>query len=156
MGCLDSLNFVNLLQLAPGQLEILHPGGARTEIPEIECTIVDRNFLIGDIVRAAGGAGQAGIITHLTTSVQLSRVLAGVELEGWIDTEEIVAAARLCRADHVVFGDWVGIVVEVFEMAMFETGVGEPPKRVCDTGNAFTVGALAAAEVSFFLLCAYN
>lgn len=77
-------------------------------------------------------------------------------MEGWIDTKEIVAAARLCQADHVVFGDWVGIVVEVFEMAMFESGAGEPPKRVCDTGNSFSVGALAVAEVRSLLFCLRN
>lgn len=95
---------------------------------------------MGDIVRAASGKGQAGIITSLATSVQLRRVLTDEQLEGWFKAEEIVAAARISRGDHVVLGHWVGMVEEVFEMAMVETRMG-PPRRLCDTGNTLSVGA---------------
>jgi hypothetical protein len=82
----------------------MHPSGNSTEVAESSVTVVDRGFLLGDLVRASGGRGQAGLITKLETSVQLQRVLSGEHLGGWFEAEKIVAAARMSRGDHVVFG----------------------------------------------------
>ena len=127
-------------QLAPGQLEVLHPSGERSEVPESSVTVVDRGFLAGDVVRLTGGKSQAGVITNLETEVQLQRVLSDDVLDGWFDVKDLVAACRIARGDHVISGDWVGMVEEVFEMAMVETTHG-PPRRICDTGNSLSVGS---------------
>lgn len=118
---------------------MLHPAGHRTEVLESSVTIVDRGFLLGDLVRMNGGVGQAGIITSLDVSLKLQRVLSGEVLSGWFDAKEVVAAARIGRGDHVVHGCWVGMVEEVFEMAMVESASG-PARRICDTGNMLSVG----------------
>ncbi|BGP15191.1 hypothetical protein JCM10213_000859 [Rhodosporidiobolus nylandii] len=149
--------------LRPGFLEVLHPDGSRSEILESTATVIDKGFLRGDIVRlrsddpssANDGSGkkkkkrapkqQVGQITLLKTQVQLQRVITGEKLDGWFDADELVAAARINRGDHVVHGEWVGLVEEVFEMAMIEAGSAGLIRRVCDTGTSLSVGSATEA-----------
>ncbi|GAA6016084.1 hypothetical protein JCM10207_004437 [Rhodosporidiobolus poonsookiae] len=137
--------------LRPGYLEVLHPDGTRSEIREATAVVVDKGFLRGDMVRlrsdsrdaqrAKGRKTQIGQIVNLSTQVQLQRVIGGEELPGWIEADQLVAAARINRGDHVVHGEWVGLVEEVFEMAMIEAGNAGLIRRVCDTGTSLSVGS---------------
>ena len=142
------------LQLKPGYLEVLSPDGTRREILETSTTLVDRGFIRGDLVRPArprntppsAQKSQSGTIISISSRVQLQRVLAPSETnENWYETSDLVAAARVNRGDHVVSGDWVGIVEEVFEMALIETSNGGL-RRVCDVGSNLSVGPVS--EVS--------
>ena len=136
-------------QLAPGRLEVLHPDGSKTEVVEKDVVVVDKGFLRGDIIRKRATTSaassrkqqQAGQIVDLKTEVQLQRVLDGEVLPGWHDTASLRAAGRIARADHVVepTSGWVGVVEEVFEMAMIEVSDGVV-RRVCDTGTRLSVG----------------
>ncbi|GAA6062573.1 hypothetical protein JCM10212_004886 [Sporobolomyces blumeae] len=139
--------------LRPGYLEVLHPTGSRSEVLETDTTLIDRGFLRGDLVRPcrpkptslvgpppAVPKVQAGQIVDIQSEVQLERVLAPHDkLDGWFDTRDLVAAARINRGDHVVSGEWIGLVEEVFEMAMIETALGIV-RRVCDVGTSLSVG----------------
>jgi ubiquitin-conjugating enzyme E2 O len=131
-------------------LEVLLPDGTRTQVLESATTLIDKGFLRGDIVRprrtasssaAAPTRGQLGQIVDLETEVQVQRVLTGEQLEGWFAASDLVAATRINHGDHVVSGDWIGVVEEVFEMAMIELGDSGTVRRVCDIGNTFSVGA---------------
>ncbi|GAA5923704.1 hypothetical protein JCM3775_000479 [Rhodotorula graminis] len=134
--------------LAPGRLEVLHPDGTKSEVIEADVAVVDKGFLRGDIVRARSTPStlhkkrQAGQIVDLKTEVQLQRVLDGEVLPGWHDTSLLRAASRIARGDHVVepTSDWVGVVEDVFEMALIEAGNGVV-RRVCDSGATLTVGS---------------
>ncbi|GAA5967360.1 hypothetical protein JCM3765_000500 [Sporobolomyces pararoseus] len=146
---------IDFKPLLPGFLECLFPDGTRKQVLEKDIKILDRGFLRGDLVRPARKEKntpppsklkpQAGIILELYSQVQLQRVLANEgkeeeELkEKWFDTEEFVANARLNRGDHVIFKDWVGLIEEVFEMAVLETENGDF-RRVCDVGTNLSVG----------------
>lgn len=138
-----------VVQLPAGYLEVLLPEGTRTQVLESTTTLIDKGFLRGDIIRArrAAGAstitprGQLGQVVDLKTEVQLQRVLTGDEIEGWFPATDLVAASRINHGDHVVHGDWIGVVEEVFEMAMIEVGNNGIVRRVCDIGNTFSVGA---------------
>ncbi|GAA6031154.1 hypothetical protein JCM8097_004030 [Rhodosporidiobolus ruineniae] len=144
--------------LRPGYLEVLHPDGTRSEILESTVSVVDKGFLRGDIVRLrsdapSGSSGskkrkpksQVGQIVDLKTEVQLQRVITAEPLPGWHDADDLVAAARISRGDHVVYGEWVGLVEEVFEMAMIEAGSAGLIRRVCDTGTSLSVGSATDA-----------
>ncbi|GAA5994201.1 ubiquitin-conjugating enzyme E2 [Rhodotorula paludigena] len=140
---------IPFVPLTPGYLEVLHPDGTRTQVLEASVEVVDKGFLRSDIVRKRRPAGtnpsaksQVGQIVGLETQVQLERVLTGEKLDGWHNADDLVAAARLNRGDHVVEPDsgWVGIVEEVFEMAMIEAGNAGLVRRVCDTGTTLSVG----------------
>ncbi|BGP07228.1 hypothetical protein JCM10049v2_003059 [Rhodotorula toruloides] len=146
--------------LKPGYLEVLHPDGSRTEILESTVTVVDRGLLFGDVVRprrphgtpaTTRPKGPLGQIADMKTEVQLQRILTGEFLDGWFDTDELVAAARMNRGDHVVSGDWIGVVEEVFEMAHIEAGNAGLVRRVCDIAGSLSVGP-AAESVKQMLL----
>lgn len=142
---------LNETQLPAGYLEVLLPDGTRTQVLESATTLIDKGFLRGDIVRprrppasssaAAPTRGQLGQIVDLHTEVQVQRVLTGEEIQGWFPASDLVAATRINHGDHVVSGDWIGVVEEVFEMAMIELGDSGAVRRVCDIGNTFSVGA---------------
>lgn len=129
-------------------MEVLLPDGTRTQVLESATTLIDKGFLRGDIVRprraspaaSTRGHQQLGQIVNLRTEVQVQRVLTGQELEGWFPATDLVAATRINHGDHVVAGDWIGVVEEVFEMAMIELGDSGTVRRVCDIGNTFSVG----------------
>lgn len=136
------------MQLPAGYLEVLTANGERSQVLEADTTLRDKGFLRGDIVRQrrAQGAsvitprGQLGQVVDLETEVQLVRVLTGEELPEWVPMTDLVAASRINHGDHVVHGDWIGVVEEVFEMAMIEAGHAGIVRRVCDMGNTFSVG----------------
>lgn len=140
----------NETQLPAGYLEVLLPDGTRTQVLESATTLIDKGFLRGDIVRprraspasssASSTRGQLGQIVDLQTQVQVQRVLTGEEIQGWFAASDLVAATRINHGDHVVSGDWIGVVEEVFEMAMIELGDSGAVRRVCDIGNTFSVG----------------
>lgn len=67
-------------------------------------------------------------------------MLSGEVIEGTFDADEVIAAALLTRGDHVVWGSWVGMIEDVFEMAQVEAEGGQV-RRVCDMGNTLSVGA---------------
>ncbi|GAA5970526.1 hypothetical protein JCM11641_007339 [Rhodosporidiobolus odoratus] len=146
---------IDFTPLRPGYLEILHPSGNRSEILEASTKVVDKGFLRGDVVRLRTdrtdsnkkkkkSKTQSGQIVELSTKVQLQRVITKEQLEGWFDAAELVAAARVNRGDHVVCGEWIGLVEEVFEMAMIEDGNGLV-SRVCDAGTTLSVGDVSEA-----------
>ena len=130
-------------------MEVLLPDGTRTQVLESATTLIDKGFLRGDIVRprraspassSSSTRGQLGQIVDLQTQVQVQRVLTGEEIQGWFAASDLVAATRINHGDHVVSGDWIGVVEEVFEMAMIELGDSGAVRRVCDIGNTFSVG----------------
>ncbi|GAA5894505.1 hypothetical protein JCM8208_006259 [Rhodotorula glutinis] len=138
---------ISFTPLAPGRLEVLHPDGTKSEVDEKDVAVVDKGFLRGDIIRKRTTAStahkkhQAGQIVDLKTEVQLQRVLDGEVLPGWHDTSLLCAANRIARSDHVVepSSGWIGVVEDVFEMAMIEAGNGVV-RRVCDGGATLSVG----------------
>lgn len=79
--------------------------------------------------------------------MQLQRVITGERLPGWHSADDLVAAGRLQRGDHVIepASGWVGVVEEVFEMAMIEAGNAGIVRRVCDTGTTLSVGSATEA-----------
>lgn len=132
-------------------MEILYSSGIRTEISESLCTIIDRGFLSGDIIKSSTmNTHQSGVIIDLHTEVGLCRVLSGEILDDVYDVKLLVAHARISRGDHVIsFNNlWLGLVEEVFEMAMVETS--SHLRRICDVGNTLSVGT--SADVSIYIL----
>ncbi|SCV71068.1 BQ2448_3830 [Microbotryum intermedium] len=143
---------VPFMALPQGKLQVLHPTGYSTLVSESTVSLVNREFLPSDLVRRRGGQGQAGIIVDLDISVQLQRVLHSTpssptdqnepDLEippEWYNVKDLCAATRMSRGDHVVYQNWVGMIEEVFEMAIIETNQGVM-RRVCDVGAYWTVG----------------
>ncbi|GAA5927706.1 ubiquitin-conjugating enzyme E2 [Sporobolomyces koalae] len=145
---------IDFVPLKPGWLEVLHPDGTRSEVLEASTELVDRGFLRGDMVRPARPRNtppaatkpQAGTIIDISAQVKLERVLAPQDrLEPWYDTKDFVAANRINRGDHVVFGEWIGLVEEVFQVAIIEFENGTL-KRVCDgLGSNLSVGPASEA-----------
>lgn len=74
--------------------------GRKSEVCEDAVTVVDRGFLLGDLVRMDGGRGQAGTISRLEVEVQLQRALSGERYEEWVKMEQLESATKLSRGDH--------------------------------------------------------
>lgn len=101
---------------------------------------VDRGFVDGDLIRAAGGRGQAGFITKISPEVRLERALTGEKMEGWHSVgTDVRGAASISRGDHVTTAGWIGIVEEIVDMGEVELMDGTFT-WVCDVTGGLTIG----------------
>ncbi|KDE07879.1 hypothetical protein MVLG_01972 [Microbotryum lychnidis-dioicae p1A1 Lamole] len=153
------------LTLRRGELEVLHPAGNSCVVSEEIVSLVDRGFLPSDLVRKRGGQGQAGTIVDLDISVQLERVIDPTPSSTtsnsdqsdvpdheippeWYNVHDLGPATGMSRGDHVVYQNWVGMIEEVFELAIIETEQGTLQKA-CDVGAYLTVGPVPQARLPF-------
>lgn len=74
--------------------------------------------------------------------LELEHALTGQRLPVKIPATEVVNAIRINAGDHVIHGNWVGYVEEVFEEALVETDGSQDLVRVCDIGHSLSVGAV--------------
>ena len=83
-------------------------------------TLSDRSFVIGDLARRVQttNGSDVGVVVNLFTEALLEGVFSHRSLGDWIPVSKLVNAVRISRGDHVIAGDWVGVVEEVFEEAM--------------------------------------
>lgn len=118
---------------------------------EVDAQVVDRGFLVGDLCRKAGGKGQAGTIVNIKTEIQIMHTLEQEQLPAWYNADSFVGAIAVTRGDHVVHGDWVGIVEETLEIGLVEMSrAGGVPdlRHVCDIGSASKLSVGASSAVS--------
>lgn len=85
--------------------------------------------------------------------LELEHALTGQRLPVKIPATEVVNAIRINAGDHVIHGNWVGYVEEVFEEALVETDGSQDLVRVCDIGHSLSVGAVPNDVSCFSILC---
>jgi hypothetical protein len=90
----------------------------------------------GDIVRKSSG-GQAGIIKSIEKQLSLSGTLTGEPLGGWFNADSVIGYELILLGDHVIYGDWVGIVEDCMKFGRIRTRSGDG-----------TLGLMSIADVS--------
>lgn len=92
--------------------------------------------MAGDIVRKSSG-GQAGIIKSIGKQLSLSGTLTGEPLGGWFNADSVIGYELILLGDHVIYGDWVGIVEDCMKFGRIRTRSGDG-----------TLGLMSIADVS--------
>lgn len=130
-------------------LELLRLDGKRSVFAESDLQVIDRTFLVGDILRPAVTSPTPpyhppGVLLEQTTLVKLQRVLSKQDLPGQFNAKDVVGATRVLRGDIVLYGSWVGLVEECFAEAL----VKNSPLTIKQAGSFLAVGLKDVALVS--------
>lgn len=136
-------------QLPEGQLEVLRMDGKRSQVSELDIQVVDRTFLVGDIVQPNLTPGVTtkhppGVLLEQQTLLTLQLVLSKQHLRGKYDAKDVVGATRILRGDIVLYENWVGLVEECWEEGI----VKDSDTRIQQAGSVLGVGPAKLSTVS--------
>ncbi|CAL1695554.1 unnamed protein product [Somion occarium] len=97
-----------------------YPGGKREILQESELQLVDRMYQPGDLLKKSIDNPRAGIVTSIDVKGRLEHTISGEEIPGWKGTDDVECSFEVDMGDYVVYNDWVGQIVEIFDEAVVE------------------------------------
>lgn len=98
------------------------PRGLREILPEAKLDLVDRMYQPGDLLKKSVDDVRAGIVTSLEIKGRLVHAISNEEVPGLKSSWEVDYVAEVEMGDFVVYDDWVGQVVEMFDESLIEVG----------------------------------
>ncbi|EJF62287.1 hypothetical protein DICSQDRAFT_104652 [Dichomitus squalens LYAD-421 SS1] len=111
--------------LVQGEVGVSYfPRPVREIISEDKLALVDRMYQPGDLLKRSVDDVRSGIVTHTTVKGRLDHAISGEAIPGWKTMDEIETAVEVDMGDYVVYNDWVGQVVEMFDEAWVEVSGG--------------------------------
>ncbi|THH34055.1 hypothetical protein EUX98_g169 [Antrodiella citrinella] len=114
-----------LRTLKQGEVGIsFYTKGTREILPESKLQLVDRSYQPGDLLKRSVDDVQAGVVTSIEVTGLLEHTINGQEIPGWRSTDETECDLEVDMGDYVVYDDWVGQVIEMFDEAVIEMGDG--------------------------------
>ncbi|OCH96053.1 hypothetical protein OBBRIDRAFT_766074 [Obba rivulosa] len=96
----------------------------REILSESKLKLVDRMFQPGDLLKRSTDDVRSGVVTDIKVKGRLEHAISGEKLPEWKDTNEVDAAVDIEMGDYVIYDDWVGQVVEMFDEAVVDVGHG--------------------------------
>jgi ubiquitin-conjugating enzyme E2 O len=129
-------------------------------VPESTLSLVQREFLIGDIVKRSLANVESAVVVEVKSEVRLEHVMSKIKVEDWIPYDLIKSAIILEARDKVIYDEWIGTVEEVSrmtiwqvvaDMQVFEDGIvegfaGRQMYRIAEMGGFMTPGAVLAVS----------
>ncbi|KAK0208164.1 hypothetical protein DFS33DRAFT_1451263 [Desarmillaria ectypa] len=103
----------------------LSEGSAREILPESELTLVDRTLQPGDYCKRSIDDVRSGVVTNIHVRGRLQHVISGEPVEGWQNSDQVVPAMEAEIGDYVIYDDWVGQIVELYDENIIEVSNGQ-------------------------------
>ncbi|KAK7694784.1 hypothetical protein QCA50_001972 [Cerrena zonata] len=97
-----------------------YPGGKREILQESELQLVDRMYQPGDLLKKSIDDPRAGIVTGIEVKGRLEHTISGEEIPGWKSSDDVECSFEVDMGDYVVYNDWIGQIVEIFDEAVVE------------------------------------
>ncbi|KAG9314231.1 hypothetical protein JVU11DRAFT_5018 [Chiua virens] len=125
--------------LARGEVGISFlPGGLREIVSESEYELVDRTFQVGDYCKRSLDDVRSGVVVGTHVQARLVHAINGEPIKGWRNIKELRHAANVNAGDYVVYDDWIGQVIELFdELVISASGA---LIRMPEISSRFTIG----------------
>ncbi|KAL6309869.1 hypothetical protein BKA93DRAFT_814242 [Sparassis latifolia] len=115
-----------LRPLKQGEVGVSYfPKPMREILPESKLDLIDRMYQPGDLLKRSIDDVCSGVVTAIEVKGRLSHAISAGQLPEWKSTNDIEAAIDVDMGDYVVYDDWVGQVIEMFDEAVVETGSGD-------------------------------
>ncbi|KAG6911555.1 hypothetical protein DXG01_011857 [Tephrocybe rancida] len=113
--------------LRPGEVGVsfLADGGEREILPESELRLVDRSIQPGDFCKRTIDDVQSGVVTNVHVKGRMEHVISGELVEGWKTVEDLETRLDAEIGDYVVYDDWIGQVIELFDESLVEISNGQ-------------------------------
>nr|CAD1844554.1 unnamed protein product [Ananas comosus var. bracteatus] len=100
--------------LPDGKAAVRWTDGYETVDDMTDITVVDRNFVLGDVVASASDpTGQLGVVMDVNKIVDL-KAANGDIIKG-VSSKDLTCIRKFSEDDFVVMGPWLGQVEQVFE-----------------------------------------
>ncbi|KAJ3528107.1 hypothetical protein NM688_g8036 [Phlebia brevispora] len=111
----------------------------REILPESKLKLVDRMYQPGDFLKRSIDDVRPGVVTSIEVKGRLEHAISGEEIPGWRTMNDLECYIDVDMGDYVVYNDWVGQVVEMFDEAVVEMESGSIV-RLPELSARLTVG----------------
>ncbi|KAK1228645.1 hypothetical protein PQX77_008239 [Marasmius sp. AFHP31] len=123
-------------------VSFLSEGGRREIIPEIDLKLLDRTLQPGDFCKRSVDDLRSGVIKKARVRGHVEHVISGEPVEGWKTLEDIRFRRDAEIGDYVVYDDWFGQVIELYDESIIELPTGSLV-RLPEFGSRLVVGERA-------------
>lgn len=114
------------------------PSGVREIVSEADYTLVDRTFQTGDYCKRSIDDVCSGVVVGTRVQAKLVHAITGEPVQDWKDVKDLRHSTSINGGDYVVYDDWVGQVIELFdELVVSASGV---MVRIPEISTRLTVG----------------
>ncbi|KAF9527796.1 hypothetical protein CPB83DRAFT_855638 [Crepidotus variabilis] len=113
--------------------------GRREIINGSDIQLVDRAFQPGDICKRAGHEVQSGVIADIKVRGRVRHAISQEELDRWLTVDDLKTRSDAEVGDYVVYNDWIGQVVEVFDENIVQLTSGKLV-RLPEIGSRLSIG----------------
>ncbi|KAL1940019.1 hypothetical protein VTO73DRAFT_9354 [Trametes versicolor] len=111
--------------LVQGEVGVSYfPKPMREIVPEDTLELVDRLYQPGDLLKRSVDDVRSGVVTRTHVKGRLEHAVSSFSLPGWKSMEEIESAVEIDMGEYVIYNDWVGQVVEMFDESLVEVPGG--------------------------------
>ncbi|KAG6818066.1 hypothetical protein H0H87_009221 [Tephrocybe sp. NHM501043] len=127
--------------LRPGEVGVsfLADGGEREILPEADLRLVDRTIQTGDFCKRTIDDVQSGVVTNVHVKGRLEHVISGEPVDGWKTLDDLETTLDAEIGDYVVYDDWIGQVIELFDESLIEMSNGQVV-RLPELSSRLSVG----------------
>ncbi|KAG6896411.1 hypothetical protein C0992_008413 [Termitomyces sp. T32_za158] len=113
--------------LRPGEVGVsfLADGGEREILSESELSLIDRSIQPGDFCKRSIDDVRSGVVTNVHVKGRIQHVISGELLEEWKTLDDLETRLDAEIGDYVVYDDWIGQVIELFDESLIESSNGQ-------------------------------
>jgi len=114
-------------QLLPGEVGVsfLGDGGEREILPESGLRLIDRTIPPGDFCKRSIDDVRSGVVLNARVKGRIEHVISGEPIDGWRTLDELESRADAEIGDYVVYDDWIGQVMELFDESIIQVATGQ-------------------------------
>lgn len=117
---------------------ITHSAGNEI-LDESKLKLVDRCMQPGDFCKRSVDDMRSGVVTAVHVRGRLAHVISGEVVDGWKTTADLLDKPDADIGDYIVYDDWVGQIIEVFDESIVEVEGGRLV-RLPELGSRLAVG----------------
>ncbi|KAI0722317.1 hypothetical protein C8T65DRAFT_628933 [Cerioporus squamosus] len=111
--------------LVQGEVGVSYfPRPVREILSEDKLDLVDRMYQPGDLLKRSVDDVRSGIVTSVDVRGRLEHAISGEPYPSWVTEHDVESAVEVDMGDYVVYNDWVGQVIEMFDEAWVEVAGG--------------------------------
>ncbi|KAJ4485954.1 hypothetical protein J3R30DRAFT_3443035 [Lentinula aciculospora] len=111
----------------------------REILSESELKLLDRTLQPGDVVKHSVDDVHSGMVLDVRVRARLEHAISKVRVEGWKTSEDLDANKQAEIGDYVVYENWIGQVIELYDENIIEVPSGQLV-RLPELGSRLSVG----------------
>ncbi|GAW04426.1 ubiquitin-conjugating enzyme3 like-protein [Lentinula edodes] len=96
------------------------PTDKREILPESDLHLLDRSLQPGDVVKRSVDDLHSGMILDVRLKTRLEHAISKAQVDGWKTLEDLDTDRQAEIEDYVVYEDWVGQVIELYDENIIE------------------------------------